>query len=92
MYLTSIEIENLGPISNLSFKPLVDGENPKPLVIVGTNGSGKTTILSTLVSSLVAFKQQAFENVEVEAKKVFRMRGSKLERTSTRGSLSLVLN
>jgi|694.fasta_scaffold18386_4 hypothetical protein len=81
MYLTSIEIENLGPISNLSFKPLVDGENPKPLVIVGTNGSGKTTILSTLVSSLVAFKQQAFENVEVEAKKVFRMRGSRFLQT-----------
>ena len=81
MYLTSIEVENLGPISSLSFKPLFDGECPKPLVIVGTNGSGKTTILSTLINSLVAFKQQAFENVEVEANKVFRLRGSRFLQT-----------
>lgn len=81
MYLTSIEVQNLGPISSISFAPNIDGELPKPIVIVGTNGSGKTTLLSTIVSSLVTFKQQAFENPEIDSNKVFRLRGSRFLRS-----------
>lgn len=81
MYLTSIEIQNLGPIPSISFSPAIDDGFPRPIVVVGTNGSGKSTLLSTIVSSLVAFKQQAFQNTEVDSNRVFRLRGSRFLRS-----------
>lgn len=80
MYLKSIQIENVGPITKLNFALPFEKEKPLPLVLVGPNGSGKTTVLSYIVSALVGFKQQGFENAEVEQQKVYRMRGPKFIR------------
>lgn len=74
MYLKNVEIENAGPIDYLQLRFPMDGEKPKPLVIVGANGSGKSILLSHLVNALVVGRNQVFDDVEVEKGKVFKLR------------------
>jgi AAA domain, putative AbiEii toxin, Type IV TA system len=76
VFLKSISIENVGPI--ISFKkemPFRDGK-PLPVVLVGENGSGKTTVLSHIISALTAFKQAVYENIEIDKGTALRIRGS----------------
>lgn len=75
MYFKKIEIENAGPIDHLSIDfPTNDSGSPKPLVIVGENGTGKTILLSYLVNTLITAKQTAFDDAEVEHGKVYKYR------------------
>ena len=47
MYLQKVYLENIGPIEKLELEmPFHENGNPKPVVIVGGNGTGKTIILS----------------------------------------------
>jgi energy-coupling factor transporter ATP-binding protein EcfA2 len=74
MYLKTITVQNVGPIAGLHLElPFRDGL-PLPLVLVGPNGSGKSTLLSFIVNALIGFKQQAFEQAEVEHERVYRVR------------------
>ncbi|MDO8790124.1 MAG: AAA family ATPase [Sulfuritalea sp.] len=74
MYLKSLILENVGPIAQLSIEPSFDGELPKPIILVGANGSGKSIALSFIVNLLLHIQQQVFENAEVEKGKVFKLR------------------
>lgn len=74
MYLRSIQLKNTGPIQELSLTMPFEGDNPKPLVLVGRNGSGKSTVISFIVNALVAIKQQIYEDVEIEKGRVYRIR------------------
>lgn len=75
MYFKKIEIENAGPIDHLLIDfPTTDSGSPKPLVIVGENGTGKTILLSYLVNTLITAKQTAFDDTEVEHGKVYKYR------------------
>jgi Cdc6-like AAA superfamily ATPase len=75
MYFKKIEIENAGPIDHLSIDfPTTESGSPKPLVIVGENGTGKTILLSYLVNTLITAKQAAFDDTEVEHGKVYKYR------------------
>lgn len=75
MYFKKIEIENAGPIDHLSIDfPPTDSGSPKPLIIVGENGTGKTILLSYLVNTLITTKQIAFDDSEVEQGKVYKFR------------------
>lgn len=74
MKFNRLIIENVGPISKLVFEFPKNGERPKPLLIVGENGSGKSILLSHLVNALVAAKQAVYVDVEVEKGKVFKYR------------------
>lgn len=75
MYFKKIEIENSGPINHLSIDfPTTDSGSPRPLVIVGENGTGKTILLSYLVNTLITAKQTAFDDTEVEHGKVYKYR------------------
>jgi hypothetical protein len=83
VYLKTITAENVGPISSLSVDlPFLEGR-PLPLVLVGPNGSGKSTVLSFVVNALIAFKQQAFHEAEIERDRVFRVRSQMFIRGGT---------
>lgn len=74
MYIKNIEIENVGPIRNLNIEFPTQEDRPKPVLIVGENGTGKSILLSHLVNSLIVGKQSVFDNVEVEKGKVYKFR------------------
>ncbi|MFO0805496.1 MAG: AAA family ATPase [Gemmataceae bacterium] len=83
MYLRKLAVENAGPITDLRLElPFADGK-PQPVVIVGPNGSGKSTLLSFIVNALIGFKQQAFEQAEVEQQRVYRVRSGMFIRSGT---------
>ena len=64
MYLANILLENSGPITSLDVSmPFNADDSPKPLVVVGTNGSGKTIFLSHIADALVEFAKTAFRDV-----------------------------
>lgn len=53
MYLNKAVIENVGPISRLELETsFYENGNPKPLVLAGKNGSGKTVFISHVVDAL----------------------------------------
>jgi len=55
MYFTKITLENIGPIENFEFMAQFSDEgNPKPVIIVGENGSGKSIFLSHIVNGMLA--------------------------------------
>ena len=75
MYAKNVEIENYGPISQLAIEFPFAGDTPKPIVLVGENGSGKSILLSHIVNGLTAAKGRAYpETPEVETGKVFKIR------------------
>ncbi|MDG6096899.1 hypothetical protein EXU34_05535 [Alteromonas sp. ZYF713] len=74
MLFKKIEIENVGPISKIDIEFPKNDESPKPLIVVGENGSGKSIFLSHLVNALIVGKQEVYEDVEVEKGKVFKYR------------------
>ena len=75
MYLKKIVLENIGPVENLKLEmPFYDNGNPKPVVIVGGNGTGKTIILSHIINSLLSAKQTVYKNTEIEEGKVYKLR------------------
>ena len=75
MYTKRVQIINYGPISHLDIELPFAGENPKPVVLVGENGSGKSIFLSHIVNGLVSAKDLAYpETPEVDIGKVFKLR------------------
>ena len=75
MYTKRIRIANYGPIGHLDIPFPFDGETPKPVVLVGENGSGKSILLSHIVNGLISAKDVAFsETPEVESGKVYKLR------------------
>ncbi|UBU61502.1 AAA family ATPase [Acidithiobacillus ferrooxidans] len=74
MYFKSIEIENIGPIEHAIIEFPTEGGHPKPIIIVGENGTGKSILLSHLVNSLTTGKQEVYEDVEVDQGKVYKYR------------------
>ncbi|WP_219061973.1 hypothetical protein [Pseudomonas sp. UMAB-08] len=74
MYISSITIKNYGPIENINISLPFEGERPKPLVLVGQNGTGKSLMLANIVNSLVSGRQIVFDDNEVEAGRVYKYR------------------
>ena len=80
MYLEKINIQNYGPLKHfvldMPFNKDSNGNNttPKPLVIVGKNGTGKTIVLSHIVNGLIAMKQSVYDDNEVEKNFVYKIR------------------
>ncbi len=66
MYLHNIIIENMGAIDRCELleKDLIKEDGtPRLLILVGQNGSGKTTFLSNIVDSFFQFANDNFNNV-----------------------------
>ena len=77
MYVKKVQLSNYGPIDLLDITFPFEGEKPKPVLIVGENGSGKSILLSHIVNGLVTAKGVAFpETPEVETGKVYKLRSS----------------
>ena len=78
MYLEKINIENYGSIEKLKYKmPFNEHGNPKPLVIIGKNGTGKTLLISNIVHTLIEIKRNIFNELpETDNKNYYRL-GSK---------------
>lgn len=74
MYFKSIEIENIGPIENLKIEFPKNGDKPKPIIIVGENGTGKSILLSHLVNTLIIGKQNVYDDSEVDSGKAYKYR------------------
>ena len=79
MYLKDLIIENVGPIEKIELEcAFNENGNPKPIVIVGSNGSGKSTIVSYVVDALYEFGNKVFNDLlpkEGNAYKYFKMSG-----------------
>ena len=53
MYTTRIRVSNYGPIDQLDINFPYSDDTPKPVVLVGQNGSGKSILLSHIVNGLL---------------------------------------
>ena len=77
MYARRIQIHNYGPIGHLDISLPFGGETPRPVVLVGENGSGKSILLSHIVNGLLAAQQIAYpESPEVDTGKAYKLRSN----------------
>ena len=77
MYVKKIHLRNYGPIEHLEIELPFDGVTPKPVVLVGANGTGKSILLSHVVNGLIVAKDFAFPGTpEVGENKVYKLRSS----------------
>lgn len=61
MYFSNCLVLNSGPISQLELSASFNEQGePKPIILVGTNGSGKTGALSTIADALAEIAAQHF--------------------------------
>lgn len=91
MYVKRIQIENYGAIDSLDINFLVDDSKPKPIVIVGINGSGKSLLLSHIVNALISTQARAYpDSPEVESGKVYKLRSSRYIRVGREYSTARV--
>lgn len=64
MYIKKIRNVNVGPISNAAIHfPFSSEGNPKPVIIVGENGSGKSELLSNIVDSFYELASEGYKDV-----------------------------
>ncbi len=91
MYVSRIQIQNNGPISRLDFAFPFDAGSPKPVVLVGENGSGKSIFLSNIVNGLLTAQQVAYPDTpEVSLGKVYKLRSPAYVKSGERFSFSRV--
>ena len=78
MYVKRIRLEAYGPIKNLDIEFPFNGDRPKPVVLVGENGSGKSIVLSHIVNGMIEAKHVAYpKSREVDEGMVFKIRDGK---------------
>ena len=64
MYVQHIGMKNIGPIDKLSIKPSFnDDGSPKPILLVGENGAGKTILLAQIVDALYEIGSKIFQDI-----------------------------
>lgn len=94
MYVETIFCENMGPIAKAVIKAGFTPEgNPKPIVLVGKNGSGKSIMLSNVVDALHELGGQAFTDVtkkEGAGHKYFKMTSENHIRLGAKGLVGYV--
>jgi len=95
MYIRDCHIENTGSIQSFDLQfPFDDHGSPKPVVLLGENGTGKSTILSMLADALALLQQRVYEDVVLgqtpNAQVFFRVAGKINQRFGTPYGLSLL--
>ena len=75
MYTKRIQLINYGPVEKLDIEFPFEGETPKPVVLVGANGSGKSILLAHIVNGLLQAKDIVYpETPEVEPGRVYKFK------------------
>lgn len=75
MYLKSLSLENAGPLRSLQLELPFDADGrPKPIILVGRNGAGKSILLSHIVNAMLDAKNAIYSDGEVEQGKVYKLR------------------
>ena len=75
MHTKRIQLTNYGPIEKLDIEFPFDSKLPKPVVLVGQNGSGKSILLSHIVNGLLQAKDIVYpETPEVEPGRVYKFK------------------
>ncbi|MDO4895364.1 AAA family ATPase [Moraxella sp.] len=95
MYLKNIFIENMGAIEKFSLveNDLFINDNPKPIILLGKNGTGKTTLLSSIVDALYELSSNCFDDVlphEGLNRQYFKVSGSKNMRVNSQYAFSYI--
>ena len=70
MYINRIIEENIGPIENVQIVMPFNEKCPKPIIIVGENGTGKSTIISNIVDSFYEIAGKAYLDARKQGKTV----------------------
>ena len=61
MYVSEIIFKNYGPMSDVNFDTGINENiNPKPIVLIGQNGTGKTLFLSSILNAIIEFKRKKY--------------------------------
>ena len=77
MYARRLQLANCGPIGHLDIAFPFEDDTPKPVLLIGENGSGKSILLSHIVNALQCAKTIAYPDTpEVETGKVYKLRSS----------------
>jgi len=64
MYLRNLHIRNVGPLEKLDIELELQVDfNPKPVILVGKNGSGKTYTLSYIADAFYELAKKEFSDV-----------------------------
>ncbi|WP_026398627.1 AAA family ATPase [Acetobacter nitrogenifigens] len=94
MYLKHLFIENSGPLRRIDLDLAFSSNGaPKPLVLVGANGGGKTNLLSLIADALFEAAAQHYDNVlpaKGASRAWFRMVGSRTTTLGTPGGFTLL--
>ena len=91
MYLKRLVLINTGPIEHAAIHCRFGEEgHPKPLIFVGQNGSGKSMATAHVVSALIAAHGTVFDDSDVEAGKIYKLRSSSYIRDGEEYSMSEV--
>src|SRR5688572_683907 len=94
MYLRQVVIENNGPLKRFELDlGISEDGSPKPLVLVGSNGSGKTNLLSLVTDALFEAAAVHYDNVlptRGMGRAWFRVVGGRTTTVGTSGGFSLL--
>lgn len=93
MHLSEFVAVNSGPIAKLHIEFAFDGARPLPTTILGTNGRGKTSVLSIITDALFEGAAQHFQDVLPSSgagRSWFRLVGSKTIKSGTAGGFSIL--
>lgn len=67
MYIKQLRDKNVGPLTDVRIDfPFFDNGNPKPIVLVGENGTGKSTIISNIVDALFEIAGEVYTNARIQ--------------------------
>jgi hypothetical protein len=95
MYLRCLYIENIGPLRKLMLElQIPQQESPKPVVLVGENGSGKTNLLSIIADALfeaaAAHYSDVVPSTNLGSRPWFRVVGASTIYSGASGSCALL--
>lgn len=94
MYLKELFIKDVGPISHFDVQlPFTQDGLPKPLILVGTNGTGKTVLQATIADAIILMATEHFSDTVPETeggKAFFKLCGAVNQRVDAPYSLSLL--